>query len=71
MAKIICPDIFFRLAIPGLFSLFSSIQQLTLNMHGMFKNLPMTGFEPRTSGNGSDRSANLARTTAQGRYFMP
>ena len=28
------------------------------------KNLPVSGFEPLTSGIGSDRSANLATTTA-------
>lgn len=31
----------------------------------LFKNSPMPGFEPQTSGVGSDRSANLVTTTAQ------
>ena len=30
----------------------------------MFEILPMSGFEPRISGVGSDRSANCATTTA-------
>ena len=29
-----------------------------------YKNLPVSGFEPRTSGIGSNRSANWATTTA-------
>ena len=40
--------------IPTTFSLFSL--QLTENIQ--YKFLPMTGFEPRTSGVGSDRSTN-------------
>ena len=54
-------------AIPGLFfSLFSSFQY-TVDSKQMFninKFLLMTGFEPRTSGIGSDRSTNWATTTA-------
>ena len=34
-------------------------------MFNINKFLPMTGFEPRTSGIGSDCSTNLATTTAQ------
>ena len=30
----------------------------------------MTGFEPRTSGIGSDRSANYAATTARGKELF-
>ena len=41
-----------------LFSLFSSFQY-TVDSKQMFNNfLPMTGFEPRTSGIGSDLSTN-------------
>ena len=32
-------------------------------------NMPMSGFEPRTSGIASDRSTNWATTTAQGISF--
>ena len=35
------------------------------------KILPMTGFEPRISGFGSDRSANWATTTAQSDTSLP
>ena len=45
---------------PVSFSLFSSFQY-TVDSTQMFdinKFLPMTGFEPRTSGIGSDRSTN-------------
>ena len=48
---------------PASFSLFSSFQyswQWMLNT----KMLPMTGFVPRTSGFGSDRSTNWGATTA-------
>ena len=49
-------------AIPGLFSfifVFSNTQ-LIVNKYSIEINkfLPMTGFEPRTSGIGSDRSTN-------------
>ena len=40
-----------------LFSLFSSFQQLTVNVFIIII-FPMTGLEPRTSGIESDRSAN-------------
>ena len=36
----------------------------------MLKILRRTGFEPRTSGIGSDRSASLASTTAQVFHFV-
>ena len=42
------------------FSLFDSKQMFNIN-----KFLPMTGFEPRTSGIGSNHSTNWATTTAQ------
>ena len=48
---------FFKWAIPGLyFFIFVFSIQLTVNVK--YKMLPMTGFEPRTSGIGSDRSTN-------------
>ena len=61
--------IFFKKNGPFLasFSLFSSFQY-TVDSKQMFninKFLPMTGFEPRTSGIGSDRSTNWAKTTSQ------
>ena len=50
-------------AIPGLFFfIFVFSIQLTVNVR--YKFLPMTGFEPRTSGIGSNRSTNWATTTA-------
>ena len=51
---------------PASFSVFSSFQY-TVDSKQMFninKFLPMTGFEPRTCGIGSDRSTNWAITTA-------
>ena len=55
---------FIKMAIPGLFFfIFVFSVQLTVNIQ--YKFLPMTGFEPRTSGIGSDRSTNWATTTAQ------
>ena len=54
--------IFFKWAIPGLFFfifVFSIVQWVD-------KILPMSGFEPRNSGVRSDRSANWAKTIAQG-----
>ena len=53
-------------AIPGLFFFISSFQY-TVDSKQMFninKFLPMTGFEPRTSGIGSDCSTNWATTTS-------
>ena len=65
---------FFKWAIPGLFSLFSSFQY-TVDCKQMFninnKFLPMTGFEPRTSGIGRDRSTNWATTTSACNYYLP
>ena len=37
--------------------------RLTVNMF-IIKKLPMTGFEPQTSGIGNDHTANCATTTA-------
>ena len=37
----------------------------TFDTNVPYKSLPITGFKPRTSGVGSDRSTNLATTTAQ------
>ena len=51
------------------FSLFSSFQY-TVDSKQMFnKFLPMTGFEPRTYGIGSDRSTNWATTTAPNEFL--
>ena len=52
---------FLKWAIPGLFTLFFRLFNTQLTVNKMFnKNhfLPMTGFEPRTSGIGSNRSTN-------------
>ena len=59
-----CPHCFFqKWANPGLFSsIFVFSIQLIVNVQ--YEMLPMTGFESRTSGIGSDRSTNLATTTA-------
>ena len=45
---------------PASFSLFSSFQYTvdSIQMFNINKFLPMTGFELRTSGTGSDRSTN-------------
>ena len=40
------------------FSLFSSFQYTVDSKQMFYKFLPMTGFEPRTSGMGSKRSTN-------------
>ena len=45
--------------LPASFSLFSSLQQLTVNIFGVDNILPKARFELRTSGIGSDRSANV------------
>ena len=47
---------------PAYFYLFWSLQCHS-SMFYLYKNLPKTGFEPRTSGVGSNRSANGATTT--------
>ena len=50
---------FKKWAIPGLIScLFSSFQYSCQYTNFPYKSFPMTGFEPRTSGVGSDRSIN-------------
>ena len=46
------------------FSLFLSFQY-SWQSNVQYKFLPMTGFEPRTSGFGTDRSTNWGTTTAQ------
>ena len=54
---------FLQWAIPGLFfSILVFSIQLTVNVECTF--LPMTGYEPRTFGIGSDCSTNRATTTA-------
>ena len=52
---------------PASSSLFSSFQNTvdSKQMFFVYKFLPMTGFEPQTSGIGSDRSTNWATTTSQ------
>ena len=50
---------------PATFSLFSSFQYTDDSKQMLYNFLPMTGFEPWTSGIGSDRSSNWATTTAQ------
>ena len=57
---------FFKWSIPGLFFLFSSFQYKVDNIQLFDINffLPMTGFEPRTSAIGSDRSTNWATITS-------
>ena len=59
-------SLFLKWAIPASFSLFSSFQNTidSKQMFNIYKILPMTGFEPRTSGIGSNRSTNWATTTA-------
>ena len=49
---------------PASFCLFPSFQYSWLYTNVPHKSFPMTGFEPRTSGVGSDRSTNWATTTA-------
>ena len=56
-------------AIHGLFFLISVFSiQFTVNIQ--YKFLPMTGFEPWTSGIRSDRSTNWATTTAPPKRFL-
>ena len=45
---------------PASFPLFSSFQHTvdSIQMFDIYKNFPMTGSEPQTSGIGSDRSTN-------------
>ena len=59
--------LFFKWAIPGLFFLYFCLfnTQLTANKCSIYKYfLPMTGFEPQTSGNRSNCSTNWATTIA-------
>ena len=61
------PVYFFLKNGPFLASFLFSSFQYTVDIIQMFdinKFLPMTGFEPRTSGIGSDRSTNWATTTS-------
>ena len=54
----------FKWVIPGLFFLYFRLFN-TVDCKQMFdKSLPMTGFEPRISGVGGNRSTNWATTTA-------
>ena len=53
--------IFLKRATPGLF--FSIFNTVDSQQHSI-KTLPMLGFEPQTSGVGSNRFANCATTTA-------
>ena len=55
---------------PVSFSLFSSFVQTVNNKYFYNKTLPMTGFEPRTYGIGSEQSANCATTTALGLTYL-
>ena len=56
--------------IPGLFFLYFRLFN-TVDSEQMFdKSLPMTGFEPRISGVGGDRSTNWATTTAQAAFHF-
>ena len=60
---------FFMWAIPGLF--FSLCLSFQYNWQSiLWKNSPMTGFEPWTSGIGSNRPDNWATTTAQELIFV-
>ena len=55
----------------GLFLISVFSIQLTAKKCSIYKSLPTTGFEPRTSGVGSYRSTNWATTTAQVARFSP
>ena len=62
-AALVVQNCFFLIRpFPASFSLFSSFQYTvdSIQMFNINKFLPMTGFEPRTSGIGSDRSTNWA-----------
>ena len=50
---------------PASFSLFSSFHCSWEYTNVLYKSLPMTGFEPQTSGAGSKSSTNWSTTTAQ------
>ena len=66
-ANILLNVFFLKWSIPGLFSfifVFSIHSWQQTNVQYINKYLPMTGFEPRTSGIGSDCSTNWATTTA-------
>ena len=58
-------QVLFEWAIPGPFFFI-----LVFSIHLIVNNLPMTGFKPRISGVGSDRSSNWAKTTADSCVFM-
>ena len=58
----------FRMAIPGLF-FFNFVLSTVNGKHVHFKILPMAGFEWRTSGIGSDRSANWATTASPSLFY--
>ena len=50
------------------FRLFNKVDRKQINVQN--KSLSMTGFEPRTSGDGSNRSTNWATTTAHHRLLF-
>ena len=60
---------FFKLANPGLF-FFIFVFSIQLTEKHQYKFLPMTRFELRTSGVGSNRSTNWATTTAPKTRFL-
>ena len=60
---------FLKWATPCLFFIFVFSIQLKVKQCNI-KFLPMTGFELRTSGVGSDRSTNWATTTASSLYYI-
>ena len=57
---------FIKGAVPGLSFLFLRLFQAVNNKYVHFKSWPMAGYETWTSGNGRNRSANWATTTACG-----
>ena len=61
---------FLKWAIHGLFLfIFVFSLQLTVKKCSSYKSLPMTGFEPRTSGVGSDHLTNRTTTTGLLNHF--
>ena len=58
-----CSFLFLKWVITGLF-FFIFVFSIKLTVYVQYKFLPMTGFQPWTSGIGSDRSTNCDTTTA-------